>query len=286
MREMERTNTRKLYLFASDFDQTLSFNDSGFVLSELLGINGFEKKVAELARKNLVQQGGELAYLLLHDSEFRQVRREHLHEAGKRIRVKRNIDLLAKLLNQGIDGYQFLFYVISAAPEEVIQSALQNVIAPDHIIGTRFDYDPSTGEIQSIVRVPAGYGKAAVLDELQTQSQISSDRIVYVGDGSSDVHVMLHVNHRDGFTIAVSENKYLVPIAKRVILSDDALSVLIPILEDIVGLSGSVQIRALFESYGLQIQEWDKVRTDLLTIRELPSGVEADYPRYLEAGHV
>jgi len=28
----------KLYLFASDFDQTLSFNDSGYVLSELVGI--------------------------------------------------------------------------------------------------------------------------------------------------------------------------------------------------------------------------------------------------------
>ena len=56
----------KNYLFASDFDQTLSFNDSGFVLSELLGITGFEERVAGMARINLVQQGGELAYLLLH----------------------------------------------------------------------------------------------------------------------------------------------------------------------------------------------------------------------------
>ncbi len=28
----------KRYLFASDFDQTLTFNDSGYVLSELVGI--------------------------------------------------------------------------------------------------------------------------------------------------------------------------------------------------------------------------------------------------------
>jgi hypothetical protein len=53
----------KHYLLASDFDQTLSFNDSGLVLSELLGISGFEERVAGLARSNLVQQGGELAYL-------------------------------------------------------------------------------------------------------------------------------------------------------------------------------------------------------------------------------
>jgi hypothetical protein len=34
------------YLLASDFDQTLSFNDSGYVLCDLLGIRGFEEKVA------------------------------------------------------------------------------------------------------------------------------------------------------------------------------------------------------------------------------------------------
>jgi hypothetical protein len=39
----------KRYLVASDFDQTLSFNDSALVLSELVGIPGFEEKVAGLA---------------------------------------------------------------------------------------------------------------------------------------------------------------------------------------------------------------------------------------------
>ena len=73
----------KHYLLASDFDQTLSFKDSGLVLSELLGITGFEERVAGLAKSNLVQQGGELAYLLQHDPEFRRVRKHHLIEAGK-----------------------------------------------------------------------------------------------------------------------------------------------------------------------------------------------------------
>jgi hypothetical protein len=82
--------------------------------------------------------------------------------------------------------------------------------------------------------------------------------------------MMLHVNRRDGFTIAVSENKYLVPIAKRTVLSDDAMSVLVPILEEIVGWTDPSKIRALFESRGLQIQEWDKVQSDFLTIRKQP----------------
>src|SRR5436305_2489188 len=106
----------KHYLLASDFDQTLSFNDSGIVLSELLGTSGFKEKVKGLSRINMVQQGGELAYLLLHDPEYRRVRKEHLIEVGKRIRLKQNIPLLSKFLREGIDGYRFSFYVISAAP--------------------------------------------------------------------------------------------------------------------------------------------------------------------------
>src|SRR6266704_5826508 len=78
----------KRYLLASDFDQTLSFNDSGIVLSDLLGNSRFGEKVAGLSNMNLVQQGGELAYLLLHDPEYRCVRKEHLNEVGKRIRLK------------------------------------------------------------------------------------------------------------------------------------------------------------------------------------------------------
>ena len=49
---------------------------------------------------------------------------------------------------------------------------------------------------------------------------------------------MLHVNRRDGFTIAVSENKFLAPIAKRSILSSDAMAITIPILEEIAADAG------------------------------------------------
>jgi 2-hydroxy-3-keto-5-methylthiopentenyl-1-phosphate phosphatase len=256
----------KRYLLASDFDQTLSFNDSGIVLSDLLGISGFREKSAGLSRIHLVQQGAELAYLLLHDPEYRRVRKEHLLEVGKRVRLKQNLHLVPRLLSQ-LDGYAFAFYVISAAPQEVIQSALEGIVPPDHIYGTRFRYDSATGEIQSIERVAAGYGKMALLEELRARLPVSHDRVIYVGDGGSDIHVMLHVNRLNGLTIAVSENRYLTQIAKRTVLSDDAVSVLVPILEEIVGMDAS-GIHALFESHGLVLQEWDKVQTDLLTIRD------------------
>ena len=265
-RAQDRELGMQRYLLVSDFDQTLSFNDSGIALSEMLGISGFLEKCAGLSRMQLVQQGAELAYLLLHDPEYRRVRREDLRQGGKQIRLKRNIHLLSSLL-ESLDGYQFEFYVISAAPEEVIVSALEGVVPADHIYGTRFQYHPDSGEIQSIIRVPAGYGKVAVLEELRAEQGVSADQLVYVGDGSSDVHVMLHVNRMEGLTIAVSENKFLTPIARRTVLSDDALSVLVPILEDIAGLS-SARIRALFASHGFVLQEWDKIRTDALTIRD------------------
>ncbi|HTM50554.1 MAG TPA: haloacid dehalogenase-like hydrolase [Bryobacteraceae bacterium] len=257
--------TLKHYLFASDFDQTLSFNDSGLILSELIGSSQFEAKVQGLSRMHFIQQGGELAYLLLHDPEYRCIRREHLIETGKRIRLKSNIRLLSQLLS-GLEGYQFSFYVISAAPEEVIQSALEGIVPPDHIHGTRFHYDSSTGEIQSIIRVPAGYGKVAVLEQLKADLQVADDRVVYVGDGSSDVHVMMHVNRGDGLTVAVSEAKYITRIARRTVLGDDALCVLVPVLEELAGWEPQ-RIRALFGSNGFVLQDWEKARTDRLTIR-------------------
>src|SRR3982074_786246 len=107
---------RKHYLFASDFDQTLTFNDTGYVLSELLGISvqEFERKIKGMAKLNLVQQGAELSYLLLHDPEFRaRVRKEHLLQAGKRIRLKENIKQVYEILDRRIEGFHFDFYVLS-----------------------------------------------------------------------------------------------------------------------------------------------------------------------------
>ena len=252
------------YLVASDFDQTLSFNDSGKVLAEMLGVSDFEDKVAGLARTNLVQQGAELAYLLRHDPAFRGVRVEHLVEAGKRVRLKDNVKLFTEILSEGLAGYRFQFYVISAGPAIVVRSALEGIVPPDHVFGSELEFDANTGEICSITHVPAGNGKVAVLQELELQLQMSSDRIIYVGDGSSDLYVMHDVNSRDGHTIAVSETKSIGRIANRTVLSDSAVSVLVPILEDVLKWD-SVQIRELFSKHGLALQDWDKIHTDWIT---------------------
>ena len=257
----------KHYLIASDFDQTLSFKDSGIVLSELMGIRGFEERVAGLARSNLVQQGGELAYLIRHDPEFRGVRRQHLYEVGRLIRLKAAIPALVNFLKRGTPACRFSFFVVSAAPREIVVSALEGVVPAEHIYGTELEFDSSSGEVRSIQRVPAGYGKVAVLEELQNRLSVTPDRVIYVGDGSSDVHVMLHVNNHDGFTIAVSENKQLARIAKSTILSDNAFSVMVPILHQVLHWE-TRDIRDLFESYGLALNRWERDRTDRVKVDE------------------
>src|SRR5438270_13302752 len=118
----------KKYIFASDFDQTLTFNDTGYVLSEMVGIptSEFERRAQGMAKLNLVLQGAELAYLLLHDPEFNsKVRKDHLYEVGKQIRLNENIKRLYDIFNGDIDGYHFDFYVLLALSEEVIYSGLE-----------------------------------------------------------------------------------------------------------------------------------------------------------------
>ena len=140
---------KKHFLLASDFDQTLSFNDSGVVLSELIGASDFQAKVEGLAASNLVHQGGELAYLIRHDPEFRGVRKEHLVEAGRRVRLRNDIPVLMEFLERGLDDCQFSFFVISAAPKEVVQSALEGIV-------------PAGSHLRDRARVRAAVGRGAI----------------------------------------------------------------------------------------------------------------------------
>ncbi len=274
---MNRIDTAvKHYLVASDFDQTLSFADSGFVLSEMLGISSFQEKVRGLSRVHLVQQGAELAYLLRHDPEFRSVRHAHLVEAGKRVRLKKNVKLLAEALAEGIAEARFSFFVISASPRVLVQSALEGIVPAENIFGTELEFDGPSGEISAIQRVPAGYGKVAVLQDLEARTKITPDHTIYIGDGSSDMTVMQHVNSIDGHTIAVSEVKNVGRIAQRTVLSDNALSVLVPVLEDVFQWDAA-QIRELFATYGLALQSWDKIRTDWVSFHEAAEPRPAEF---------
>jgi predicted HAD superfamily phosphohydrolase len=116
------------------------------------------------------------------------------------------------------------------------------------------------------VRTTAGCGKVACLEQLQARLEIGPDHVIFAGDGSSDVHAMLHVNGQEGLTIAVSETKNVSQVAKRTVISANTLAMLLPLLETIVAWKPA-QIRDFFETHGLLVQEWARVRTDWLTLR-------------------
>jgi len=101
---------------------------------------------------------------MLHDPEFRRVRRRTWWSREARA-PEESHPAAAKLLAD-LDGHQFRSIVVSAAPEEVIQSALEESCRQT-TFRTRFRYDAETGEIQSIARVPGWYGKWRVVDELR-----------------------------------------------------------------------------------------------------------------------
>jgi HAD superfamily phosphoserine phosphatase-like hydrolase len=271
----EKKINKREFLLLSDFDQTLSFKDSGQVLAEMVGISDFQEHVRRLSETHLVQQGGELAYLLVHDPAFKNVRKENLLGAGKKVRLKSNIRLLSELLKD-LDGAHFEFYVVSAGPQEIVESALEGIVPPEHIYASQLTFDEE-GRVNGVSCLRAGYGKVAILDYLRNQAPVGHNHLVYVGDGSSDVHVMLHVNRLDGLTIAVSENRYLTQIAKRTVLSEDALSILVPIMEDILGWD-VLQIRNLFEKRGFVLQEWEKMQTDTLSIVDASERRRQDVP--------
>ena len=68
-------------------------------------------------------------------------------------------------------------------------------------------------------------------------------------------------------TIAVSENRQLTRIAQSTVISDNAFSIVVPLLDQVFNWRAG-RIRALIESNGLALEEWEKARTDRVTITE------------------
>ncbi len=260
---------RERFLFVSDFDKTLSLDDTGYLLAEKLGISPqqFDHKLEVVRRKNIVQLGGELAYLITSDQDFQgRVSRSLLQEVGRESKLKKNVPMLVSLLNQGIGNKRFFTYVTSAGPWDLIVQALDGIIKPGDIYATTFEYDQK-GIVVEVQRTGAGDAKVATVDELKIHQKIPRSQIIYVGDGTSDVHVMLHVKAYNGYPIAVSSSPYMGHIAKRTVISDNALAVLIPILEELNGYTEQ-QIIEFFSKLGVPINEWNRASVEWVDLGE------------------
>jgi len=168
------------------------------------------------------------------------------------------------MLAQGSTA-RFDFYVISAAPEEVVLSALDGIVPADHVVGTRFQFQQDSGKIGSLQRVAAGYGKVAQWKRSAHGTSCARSghlcrrrTIRHSGDVAREP--------REGFTIAASEAREIAQIAKRTVISDDALSYWCRFSRR--SPASPEPDPGAVRRPGLVIQEWDRVRTDWLTIRD------------------
>ncbi len=254
---------KEKYLFVTDFDKTLSLEDSGYLLADKINIppEVFEQQIQAVCRKNLVQLGGELAYLITSDPDFQgKITRTMLQEVGKETKLKKNVKKMVRILREGIDQKSFAVFVATAAPKEIAASALANIVPPERIYGTNLAFD-NKGLVTGLERTGAGDAKVNIVDHLKIKEKVPRDRIIYVGDGISDIRVMLHVQVYQGYPIAVSSSSYLGHIANRTVISDNALAVLIPIFEDVLGYSYD-QIRQFYLNQGLPISEWKRAKIE------------------------
>ncbi len=257
----------KKILFVSDFDKTLSTGDIGYILSAKLGITAeqFDLKIADIQRKNIVQLGGELAHLIIRDPDYvGKVSKDLLYEVGEEVELKKGVPELMKILAEGIDGCQFSTYILSAAPAECVEKAMEGIFPIENIYGTTFIYDEN-GIVQDVDRTNAGHAKVSTLDMLKQKENVTRYAIIYVGDGSSDVHVMLHLKSYQGYTITVSPAPYMGHICRRSVISDNALSILVPILQDLLKFDEG-KVRKFFEDRKHVILEWNRADTEWLDI--------------------
>jgi len=263
---MDTLTVEKKYLFVSDFDKTLSIGDVGYILSAKVGVSAeqFDRKIEEIKRKNIVQLGGELAHLIVRDPDYvGKVSKDLLYQVGKEVTLKKGVPELMKILSEGIDNCCFSPYIVSAAPKECVEKAVENIIPVENIFGTTFIY--KDGIVQDVERTNAGHAKVATLDMLKQKENVTRYATIYVGDGSSDIHVMLHIMSYQGYTITVSPAPYMGHICRRSVISDNVLSLLVPILQDLLKYDQG-KVRKFFEERKHPILEWNRADTEWLDI--------------------
>ena len=254
------------FSLASDFDQTLSFNDSGLVLSELIGASRFEEKVAGLARSNLVQQGGELAYLIRHDPEFRGVRREHLDEAGRRVRLRSNIPRARRLPRARRRGLPVLVLRdLGGAAGSGPVGPRRHRRARSHLrhrARVRRRLRRGAVDRPRPGRLRQGRGGRRARGAARRRRRTAPSTSATAAPTCTSCCTSTTAA---GFTIAVSENRQLARIAQEHGAQRQRVQRRWCRFSSSVVGWGSSEIRALFESYGLTLHEWEKARTDRVT---------------------
>ncbi len=126
-----------------------------------------------MAKINLVQQGADVAYLLLHDPEFRS-QRPHANTFTKPARrfVSKKTSACSTTFSTTASKAiaPILIYFGRACGGDSVGGHRRHRAAGTHLRHA-IPVQELWGEFETIIRATAGYGKVAVIDELQASLQ-------------------------------------------------------------------------------------------------------------------
>ncbi len=207
-----------------DFDQTLcTKNMQEYSLLPFLKVdaNTFWQEVGELSKKDNMDSILSYMYLLVEKAkENKQVlNRELFNELGKTIEYYPGVEQYFNRINSYAKekGIELQHYIISSGTKEIIEGCsiypyFHKVFASEFHYNTNGEADwPAvainyTGKTQFLFRINKNcldiYDNTTI-NSFQTQRDIPFTRMIYIGDGFTDVPCMRLVKANKGYSIAV-----------------------------------------------------------------------------------
>ena len=211
---------------AYDFDGMLAkgnIQENSFIPA--LGMNSkkFWKEVKKVAKKNEMDEILSYMYLLLDKANKKEekVNKDSFKKHGENVKYFKGVEDYFKRLNKYARGKKINLkhYIISSGTKEMIKGTS---IAKHfkHIFASSFKYDQHdvaewpalainyTTKTQYLFRINKGILNAwdnSRINEFMPEEErpVPFERLIYIGDGETDIPAMKMINYQGGTSIAV-----------------------------------------------------------------------------------
>ena len=211
---------------AYDFDGTLApgnMQEHSFIPTLGMDANAFWAEAKKRAKENDMDEILSYMQLMLHESKIKklQIRRIDFENYGKDIKFFDGVESYFERINQyaGAKGITLEHYIISSGLREFVKGTK---IAKyfENIFASGFNYDSNgvatwpalainyTNKTQFLFRINKGiknsYDNTAINKYTpENERPIPFSRMIYIGDGETDVPAMKMIKYQGGAAIAV-----------------------------------------------------------------------------------
>lgn len=218
----------KKIAIAYDFDGTLApgyMQHHSFIPELKIDQNKFWEKVKELAKEHDMDEILSYMHLMLHEANYRKIsiRKEAFVKHGKDLRLFSGVEYWFDRINDYAKskGWEIEHYIVSSGLREMIEGTS---IAKKftYVFASGFMYNQDdiaiwpalavnyTNKTQYLFRINKGvmnsWDNPSVNKFIPDEERhIPFERIIYVGDGETDVPAMKMTRHNKGKAIAVYE---------------------------------------------------------------------------------